>query len=212
MDRARHCVAMGNTSHRDKIRKTDESTPPWNHWYHITIHVYGSWLRGDPRGWRARHHREHVEGDYKNPPPKGKYDKLYELSKALMKRDPVKIASHLRKFTADALAEKLLHDGIQVLIVSVDSKHVHILARFPDHNPRYWIAWAKKYATQSLKAHGLAVGLHLKLGEGIWAKRCHPDAIETRTHQLHVFGYILSHTKKGARVWRFDVPSQQNIE
>jgi hypothetical protein len=41
----------------------------WNDWYHVVVHVYGSWLRGDPRGWRARHHREHVDGDYKNPPP-----------------------------------------------------------------------------------------------------------------------------------------------
>ena len=40
---------------------------PWNDWYHCTTHTYGSWLRGDRRGWRARHHREHVQGDYKNP-------------------------------------------------------------------------------------------------------------------------------------------------
>jgi hypothetical protein len=34
----------------------------WNDWYHVVSHVYGSWLRGDPRGWRAVDHREHVEG------------------------------------------------------------------------------------------------------------------------------------------------------
>jgi len=79
---------------------------PWNNWYHVTVHVYGSWLRGDPRGWRARHHREHVDGDYKHPSPKGKYDNLYELSKALMKRDPVRIATELRQFIANAVAEK----------------------------------------------------------------------------------------------------------
>src|SRR5687768_17438019 len=64
---------------------------PWNDWYHVTVHVYGSWLRGDPKGWRSRHHREHCEGDYRNPPPTGKYDHLYELSKSLMKRDPIRI-------------------------------------------------------------------------------------------------------------------------
>ena len=61
---------------------------PWNDWYHTTAHTYGTWLRGDARGWRARHHREHVDGDYRNPPPKGKYDALYQYSKSLMKRDP----------------------------------------------------------------------------------------------------------------------------
>lgn len=41
---------------------------PWNDWYHIMCHTYGTWLPGDPRGFRTRHHREHVEGDYKSPP------------------------------------------------------------------------------------------------------------------------------------------------
>jgi REP element-mobilizing transposase RayT len=181
-----------------------ESDPPWNDWYHVTVHVYGSWLRGDPRGWRSRHHREHVEGDYKNPPPKGRYDNLYELSKAIMKRDAVKIKQELRQFVANAIAEKLRNDGIEVLIVSMESKHLHVLARFPDHNPRYGIGWAKKYATQKLKAHGLAVGLDLELGEGIWAKRCHPEPIEDRAHQINAFDYILKHLKRGARIWRFD--------
>src|SRR4051812_14373566 len=96
--------------------KQPDVTHPWNDWYHVTVHVYGSWLRGDPRGWRSRHHREHVEGDYKHPPPKGTYDQLYELSKALMKRDPVRIAAALRQFVANAVAARLQHDGIEVLI------------------------------------------------------------------------------------------------
>jgi len=43
--------------HGRKIAQT-----PWNDWYHVVSHVYGSWLRGDPRGWRSVNHREHVEG------------------------------------------------------------------------------------------------------------------------------------------------------
>src|SRR5437016_283118 len=103
-----------------------ESAPvkPWNDWYHVTVHAYGSWLRGDPRGWRARHHREHVDGDYRNPPPAGKYDHMYELSRALMKRDAVKIAHELRRFVACAIVEKLQQDEIEVLIVSLDSRHL----------------------------------------------------------------------------------------
>jgi hypothetical protein len=31
-------------------------------------HTYGTWLPGDPKGFRTRHHREHIEGDYKKPP------------------------------------------------------------------------------------------------------------------------------------------------
>ena len=37
---------------------------PWNDWYHVMCHTYGTWLPGDPKGFRTRHHREQVEGDY----------------------------------------------------------------------------------------------------------------------------------------------------
>src|SRR5947207_7094643 len=110
---------------------------PYKDLYHCTEHTYGSWLRGDARGWRSRHHREHVNGDYKNPPAPGKYNSLYEYSKSLMNRDPVTLEFELRQFICDAIAEKLLMDGIEVLAISVDGKHVHVLARFPDHRPRY---------------------------------------------------------------------------
>ena len=175
------------------------NTKPWNDWYHVTVHAYGSWLRGDHRGWRSRHHREHVDGDYKNPPRKGKYDNLYELSKALMKRDAVKIATHLRKFIADEIATKLRSDGIEVLIVSVDAKHVHVLARFPDHNVRHWIGRAKKHASHALRQQGLRT----EKG-GLWGKRCHPEPIENRAHEVFCFGYIRDHFKRGAELWRFD--------
>jgi REP element-mobilizing transposase RayT len=160
-------------------------------------------LRGDPRGWRARHHREHVDGDYKNPPPKGKYDNLYELSKALLKRDPVRIERELRQFVVNAIAEKLCQDNVEVLIASVDGKHVHVLARFPDHNVRHWIGRAKKNASHFVRQQGLRTE-----GGGLFAKRCHPEPIADREHQVHVFGYILDHLKRGAQVWRFDRPTK----
>jgi hypothetical protein len=42
-------------------------------WHHVVLTTYGAWLYGDVRGFRTRHHREHVDGDYKNPPPAEKY-------------------------------------------------------------------------------------------------------------------------------------------
>jgi len=176
-----------------------KSNPPWNNWYHVTAHVYGSWLRGDPRGWRARHHREHVEGDYKNPPPKGMYDKLYEYSKSLMKRDPEKIAGELRRFVVNAVAERLLQDSIQVLIVSVDACHLHVLARFPDHHPRHWIGLAKKHTSHSSRQQGLR-----DQPGGLWAKRCEAKPSADREHQLSAFNYIFDHHKRGGKLWRFD--------
>src|SRR5438552_12784270 len=96
---------------------------PWDHWYHLTAHTYGSWLRGDPRGWRSRHHREHVDGDYKHPPPEGRYDAQFARSKELMKRDPVKIHHDLRTFVLDKIIERLHQFAIQVTIASQDGVH-----------------------------------------------------------------------------------------
>ncbi len=61
---------------------------PWRNWYHCMANTYGTWLPGDPRGWRSRHHREHVVGDYRNP-PKRSYANLHRKARSLMKREQV---------------------------------------------------------------------------------------------------------------------------
>ena len=175
--------------------------PPWNDWYHCTSHTYGSWLRGDSRGWRARHHREHVDGDYKNPPPRGEYDVLFAYSKSLMKRDPVRINWELRQFVLDKVVERLHQWKIEIKVASLDGNHLHVLIRCPEHNPRTLVGIAKQYATAQLKAHGLAVGSNLKLGEGLWAKRSRAEPIQSGSHFIRATDYIYDHSKKGAVVW-----------
>jgi len=180
--------------------------PPWNNWYHCTIHTYGTWLRGDPRGWRSRHRREHVDGDYNHPPPKGKYDALYEYSKSLMKRDPVRIERELRQFILDAFVEKLLHNKIETSIASLDSTHLHVLIQCPDHDPRIQVGIAKQYATAQLKAHGLAVGLNLTPAQGLWQKRSHPEPITSPFHFNRSLDYIHQHSNRAAAIWLASAP------
>src|SRR5687767_9614879 len=101
---------------------------PWNDWYHCTAHTYGTWLRGDPRGWRARRHREHVEGDYRHPPPNGTYDALHAYSKSLMKRNPVKINRvPICAFILQCLVERLQEFHIPVPVACFDGIHAHAL-------------------------------------------------------------------------------------
>jgi hypothetical protein len=57
-------------------------------WIHFVETVYGAWLYGDTRGFRTRHHREHVEGDYKNPPPTEKYGSEWQRSIESLKQPP----------------------------------------------------------------------------------------------------------------------------
>jgi hypothetical protein len=167
----------------------------WNGWYHIDGHTYGTWLRGDPRGWRARHHREHVEGDYRHPPPAGTYDHLYRLSKQLMKARPVFLNVTQRREAALAIVSMLQHIDIQVIAVSVDAMHYHILAKLPDANVHLPVGRAKKHAAFVLKDAG-------HQGKA-WAVRCRPLPVKDRSHQVNVFNYILSHREEGAFVWTY---------
>lgn len=167
----------------------------WNGWYHVSSSTYGTWLRGDPRGWRARLHRAHVEGDYKNPPPQGTYDQLYQRSRRLLKKPPVRLDRVQRRIAAEAMVDRLRELGAEVIAASVDTVHYHILARFPDGRVRQRVGLAKKHAWHLLHDRGMT-------GRA-WAKRCHALPIADRQHQVNVYHYIASHAAQGACVWTF---------
>src|SRR6266852_9001808 len=88
-------------------------------WIHFVETVYGSWLYGDPRGFRTRHHREHVEGDYKNPPPPGSYENLEQRSRASLKQAPVIIPHQFRAVVGRAVLDRLEKLGAVVVCLSV---------------------------------------------------------------------------------------------
>lgn len=116
-----------------------------------------------------------------------------------MQREAVRIAADLRQFVVDAIVEKLQRDDIEVLVASVDAKHLHLVARFEDHRPRHWVGRAKKHSSHLLRQEGLREDQG-----GLWAKRARADPITGRQHQLNCFRYILGHAAKGAAVWRID--------
>jgi hypothetical protein len=62
-------------------------------WVHFIETVYGAWLHGDVRGFRTRHHCEHIEGEHKNPPPVEKYADERRRSIESLKQPPVGLAS-----------------------------------------------------------------------------------------------------------------------
>jgi REP element-mobilizing transposase RayT len=168
---------------------------PWNDWYHLITHTYGTWLRGDPRGWRTRHHREHVDGDYKHPPAPGTWERLYGLSKRLMKRRAVRLDVALREFVLAAAVDKLCELEIPVVAGSMTRDHLHVLVQCPDHNPREWLGRAKKHASHLVRREGL-----LPKG-GIWQVRCKVEPIADRRHQLKVVEYIVAHENQGGATW-----------
>ena len=186
-------------------------------WFHVMANTFGTWLPGDPHGWRSRWHREHVEGDYKNP-PKDSYRKRHEHAKRSMKRDAVVLSEDARGVAVDAIVYALrdVH-GLEVLAVSVGGMHLHVLARFgvPGMKPtasrrglrhrdlkwadpaRYYLGIAKERSAKALAQQQL-----VKPG-GVWAKRGKIVPVADRQHQVNVFFYIIDHLQEGAAVWNF---------
>ncbi|MCH8316473.1 MAG: hypothetical protein IIA64_10910 [Planctomycetes bacterium] len=116
------------------------SSGPWNDWYHVTVSTYGAWLPGDGRGWRSRHHREHVDGDYTNPPPPGKYDTLHRAATKSMKRRPIVLPAEIRATVMKTLRDALQHYGVTIAIIAVAAKHAHVLAQFGENIPATGVA------------------------------------------------------------------------
>ena len=174
----------------------------WRGWYHISGTTYGNWLPGDPRGWRSKKHKRHVEGDYHNPPPPGTHDGLLAHSAGKMKGPAVRLTRAQRRIAAEALVEMLHRIEIEVLVLAVDAFHFHGLARFPTETVRLIVGRAKKHATFILQAAGHA--------GCVWAAGSHPKPIRNRAHQLKAFRYILAHREKGAFVWTFHDPPPQS--
>src|SRR6267142_5185011 len=160
---------------------------PWNNWYHCMGSTYGTWLPGDPRGFRTRHHREHIPYDYKYPPPPGRYEQRYRKSKELMTRPPVYLTLKQRQSALNELLKSFQKRSIEVIAISVDRVHFHLLARFPDRNPRHHIGVAKKDSSHFLKQQSDG-----PIG-GIWGTRTQCIPIKDRAHQLRVFRYVLAH-------------------
>jgi hypothetical protein len=179
----------------------------WNNWYHLMANTYGTWLPGDPRGFRTRRHRRHVQGDYRNPPPAGRDVKLHTAARKLMPRPPVYLTSEARRVGLTNIHHALVeHSGIESLAVAVGRAHLHVLGRFgpPDEAssamadlPRHYLGIAKQWSAKALVKRNLA-----RPG-GVWARRGKIKPIENRAHQVRVFDYILAHRKEGAAVWSF---------
>lgn len=163
-------------------------------WFHITFSMYGTWLPGDPRGFRTWKHKIHSSGDYKRRPPKGEHEALQRLTRSTMRAAPVTLTRQQRETCARAIVDKLTEKGCDVIAVAVAGQHVHIQVRIQDHDIKRVIGLAKQLASHRVRD---------ELPGTIWGARRHLDPIRSRDHQKRVYGYIQRHKREGAYVWTF---------
>jgi hypothetical protein len=167
---------------------------PWNNWYHVTVNTYGTWLRGDPRGFRTRDHREHVQGDYKTPPPAGHYERMHDHARQAMQRDPVRIDVATAELVLGHVVKSLHNDQQPVRVACLNDRHLHTLVRVDDHRVRHWVGRAKDRAAHAASSAGVVAE------GGIWAKRCGVKPIREKMHLQRVIKYIADHIHEGAVV------------
>ena len=188
--------------------------PAWRHWYHAIASTYGSWLPGDPRGFRTRAHREHVEGDYKSPPPAGKFAVRHAAAQRRRRGEPVRCSSEQRCVVSDEFQQTQADHDIQVIAIAVSATHVHVLGRLPsppkrtfnerglrtsaiDDPVRHIMGIAKQWTSKRMIREGRFAKAP------IWGKRGKIVPIRDRAHQVNVFNYIMRHAEEGAAVWSF---------
>jgi len=169
-------------------------------WIHFVETVYGAWLYGDSRGFRTRHHREHVEGDYKSLPPPEKYEPQRQGSLISLKQSPVVLPPQWRPLIGAAVRDRLNDLGAFVLCLAQGGQHLHLLAKLPlGVDAPTWMGLAKKHSAFESKKQGWQGKL--------WGKRGKEVRVRDRTHPLNVYRYILDHAKEGAWVWVWKKPA-----
>ena len=168
-------------------------------WFHVVLTAYGNWLPGDPRGFRTKHHREHIEGDYRNP-PREDHSKRLDRSRRLQRFDSVTLSPSDRTLVCESLCGEATRRLDRLAAVAVAKTHAHLLIRLDAGRPKYAVGRYKTRTTYTVKEHGTP---HVRL----WARGCKLKPIADATHWGHVFGYVLRHEREAAAVWRWDGPT-----
>ena len=163
----------------------------WTTWIHAIITTYGSWLPGDPRGFRDHDHRIHSSGNYKAPPPTDEHAGLYRFAEASTKT-AVFLAHDVRDRVATALAEKLQSQHVKVRCIAVAGTHAHILACVGSQDAKPIIGRAKQAASHRVRD---------RLPGTVWAQGCHVVRVRDEAHYRSVVNYIARHAEDGACVW-----------
>ncbi len=168
---------------------------PGLRWWHVILGTRGSWLPGDPRGFRSRGHRIHSSGDYHDSPPADEHAGLHTYQRRRAAA-AVLVSSELRRMVGQGLLAALQKKDHRCLAIAVDATHTHMLLELHVDVARVTrlVGYLKQTSSRAVSNH---------LPGHVWARGGRPIPIGDRGHQMRVYRYILRHAENGAWVWDF---------
>ena len=155
---------------------------PGKCWWHNILSTYGSWLPGNPRGFRSRKHRIHSSGDYKNPPPPGEHAGLHQYHSKKTKKT-ILLASD-REHVARSLWQRAEKLGHRMRTIAVSFTHAHLLVEMSDDYKQMKSAMGECKRTASFN-----VSENYECA--LWARFGDFNRVETREYWDNCHHYIL---------------------
>jgi hypothetical protein len=113
--------------------------------YLLTFRTYGTWLPGDPRGWR-RH------GDGPGAPPRAPAPRLHRATLAQIAWPPLLLSASAAAIVRRSVATTAGTRGWRLHAVQAVSTHVHVVVGAPAEATAV-VASLKAYAGRDLRAH-----------------------------------------------------------
>jgi REP element-mobilizing transposase RayT len=162
-------------------------------WRHVVISTHNSWLPGDPRGFRTRHHKIHSSGDYRHLPPPGEHAGLHRYSKQICE-EPIIIPWEMRAAAGRAIVRKLHKMEYRILAASVAGMHSHTLVELPEdiRAVRRIVGQCKSVASHAIRE---------TLPGRVWGYGGSFTRVKDKRHQKNVFQYILD--QEDAWTWSY---------
>jgi hypothetical protein len=164
-------------------------------WYHVVVNTRGSWLPGDPRGFRNSSHRIHSGGDYRNRPPKEEHAGLLRYNQRRAS-SAVIFDSAARRVVGEGMLRSMKRNHDRCLALAIGKVHTHMLIECQNSRSAIKRVAGRLKQASSKAASGILPGI-------IWAGGGTYKPIKDRTHHKKVFEYIIQHAKEGAWIWDY---------
>ena len=169
---------------------------PDHGWWHLMWHTYGTWLPGNPRGFRNRDHRVHSSGDYRNPPPPEEHAGLYRYAQRVSGAEVLLNTSLLRERIGLKLVELLNESQHSVLAIAVCKVHVHTLVEFPNEKNAFDGLLTRLKTKSSAAIRDVLPGR-------VWGRGDTRKLKRDRIAHEKCYDYIRNSQEHGAWVWTY---------